>query len=212
MTDPEFAPRYPVVTGADFTTAPFGQTPSQTVGPYVHIGLLWPDGQDVVPPGTAEAITLTFTLVDGARQPVSDAMIETWQADSDGRFDHPDDPRGAVAPRVAGFRGFGRAFADARGTMTITTIKPGPLPAENDLVEAPHIDVGIFARGMLERVVTRMYFPDETESNEIDPVLSALPADKRARLVATTVDGGYHLDIVLQNTDPDGDETPFFAL
>lgn len=96
--------------------------------------------------------------------------------------------------------------------MTITTIKPGPLPAENDLVEAPHIDVGIFARGMLERVVTRMYFPDEAEANEIDPVLSALPADKRARLVATTVDGGYHLDIVLQNTDPDGDETPFFAL
>ncbi|MDV6262047.1 protocatechuate 3,4-dioxygenase subunit alpha [Rhodococcoides yunnanense] len=212
MTDPEFAPRYPVVTGADFTTASFGQTPSQTVGPYVHIGLLWPDGEDVVPPGTDGAVTVTFTVIDGSRTPMSDAMIETWQADADGRFDHPDDPRGAVAPRTEGFRGFGRTFADETGTMSITTIKPGPLPAENNAVEAPHIDVGIFARGMLERVVTRVYFPDESEANAVDPVLSALPEHKRARLVARSVDGGYHLDIVLQNTDPDGDETPFFEL
>ncbi|CCQ15967.1 Protocatechuate 3,4-dioxygenase alpha subunit PcaG [Rhodococcus sp. AW25M09] len=212
MTEPEFAPRYPVVTGADFTTASFGRTPSQTVGPYVHIGLLWPDGEHVVPPGSEGAVDLTFTLIDGSRNPVTDAMIETWQADADGRFDHPDDPRGAVAPRTEGFRGFGRAFADETGTMSVTTIKPGPLPAENGTVEAPHIDVGIFARGMLERLVTRMYFPDEIEANEVDPVLAALPEHKRARLVARAVDGGYHLDIVVQNTDPDGDETPFFAL
>ena len=212
MTDSEFASRYPVVLGADHSTASFGQTPSQTVGPYVHIGLLWPDGADVVPPGTADAVSLSFTVLDGARQPVSDAMIETWQADADGRFDHPDDPRGAATPRIEGFRGFGRAFADSDGTMTIRTVKPGPLPAENDAVEAPHVDVGIFARGMLERVVTRVYFPDEAAANATDPVLCALPERKRARLVATSVDGGYHLDIVLQNTDPDGDETPFFAL
>ncbi|MGV8872344.1 MAG: protocatechuate 3,4-dioxygenase subunit alpha [Rhodococcus sp. (in: high G+C Gram-positive bacteria)] len=212
MTDHEFAPRYPVVTGADFTTAKFGQTPSQTVGPYVHIGLLWSDSADVVPPGTDGAVTVTFTLIDGSRTPMSDAMIETWQADSDGRFDHPDDPRGACASSTEGFRGFGRAFADESGTMSITTIKPGPLPTENDAVEAPHIDVGIFARGMLERVVTRLYFPDETDANAADPVLSALPERQRAKLVAASVDGGYHLDIVVQNTDPDGDETPFFAL
>ena len=212
MTESEFAPRYPVIAAADFTTAPFGQTPSQTVGPYVHIGLLWPDGEDVVPQGTDGEITVSFTLIDGARNPMSDAMIETWQADADGRFDHPADPRGAVASRTTGFRGFGRAFADETGTMSITTIKPGPLPAENGAVEAPHIDVGIFARGMLERVVTRMYFPDEAEANALDPVLSAVPEHKRARLVAAPVHGGYHLDIVLQNTDPDGDETPFFLL
>lgn len=212
MTDPEFAPRYAVMTGADFTTASFGQTPSQTVGPYVHIGLLWPDGENVVPPGTEGAVTVTFTLIDGSRTPMADAMIETWQADADGRFDHPDDPRGAVVPRTEGFRGFGRTFADETGTMSITTIKPGPLPAENGAVEAPHIDVGIFARGMLERVVTRVYFPDEAEANAVDPVLSALPEHRRARLVARSVESGYQLDIVLQNTDPHGDETPFFEL
>lgn len=214
MTDAEqiFAPRYPVAPGSNFTTVPFGQTPSQTVGPYLHIGLPWPDGPDVVPAETQDAIEVSVTVVDGNRTPMPDVMIETWQADADGRFDHPDDPRGPAAPVPAGFRGFGRAVADSTGTARIRTIKPGSLPAENDSVEAPHIDLAIFARGMLDRLVTRIYFPDETDANASDPVLSALGARQREKLVARSTDTGYHLDVVLQDSDPNGDETPFFDL
>ncbi|GGG02335.1 protocatechuate 3,4-dioxygenase subunit alpha [Rhodococcoides trifolii] len=210
MTD-TFAPRYPVTPG-DFTTVPFGQTPSQTVGPYLHIGLPWTDGIDVVPPGTDGAIDVSVTLVDGAGTPIADGMIETWQADADGRFDHPDDSRGSVPLTPSGFRGFGRAICDASGTAGVRTVKPGPLPAEDGAVEAPHIDVGVFARGMLERLVTRIYFPDEIDSNAADPVLNGLREKDRAKLIASEVPGGYHLRIVVQDTDPDGDETPFFAL
>ena len=96
------APTYPVVPG-DFTTAPFGVTPSQTVGPYWHIGLPWTDGPDAAPSDTPGRITLAITVIDGARTPVADAMIETWQADTLGRFNHPDDPRGAVELTPAGF-------------------------------------------------------------------------------------------------------------
>lgn len=209
---PVFAPRYPVAPGANFTTNSFGQTPSQTVGPYVHIGLPWPDGPDVVPAETEGAIDISVTVVDGNRTPVADAMIETWQADAVGRFDHPDDPRGAATPTPAGFRGFGRALADSTGTSIVRTVKPGALPAEHGSVEAPHIDVGVFARGMLERLVTRLYFPDEIEANSADPVLSSLSERQRRKLVARTTPTGYHLDVVIQDSDPDGDETPFFEL
>lgn len=207
-----FAPRYTVTTGQDFTTAPFGQTPSQTVGPYLHIGLPWPDGPDVVPLGTENSIDVSVTIVDGQRTPLADAMIETWQADAHGRFDHPDDPRGSVPSTPNGFRGFGRAEADATGTATVHTVKPGALPAEDGSIEAPHIDLGIFARGVLERLVTRIYFPDEAEANANDPVLLALEEKQRARLIARRTDTGYHLDVVLQDENPDGDETPFFEL
>jgi protocatechuate 3,4-dioxygenase alpha subunit len=210
MTD-TFAPRYPVVPG-DFTTVPFGQTPSQTVGPYLHIGLPWDDGIDVVPAGTPGAIDVSVTLVDGAGTAIADGMVETWQADAEGRFDHPADPRGPVPLSPNGFRGFGRAICDASGTATVRTVKPGSLPAEDGVVEAPHIDVGVFARGIVERLVTRIYFPDETESNGADPVLNSLREKDRAKLIASEVEGGYHLRIVVQDTDPDGDETPFFEL
>lgn len=211
-TSPIFAPRYPVAPGNNFTTVPFGQTPSQTVGPYLHIGLPWHDGPDVVPAGTADAIDVSVTILDGNRTPLADAMIETWQADAAGRFEHPDDPRGSSSPTPAGFRGFGRAVADSTGTLVVHTVKPGALPAEGDAVEAPHIDLGIFARGVLERLVTRIYFADEAEANALDPVLSGMDERSRAKLVARVVPGGYHLDVVLQDSDPDGDETPFFDL
>ncbi|WP_084727051.1 protocatechuate 3,4-dioxygenase subunit alpha [Rhodococcoides yunnanense] len=209
---PVFAPRYPVSVGSDFTTAPFGQTPSQTVGPYLHIGLPWADGPDVVPAGSDGVIDVTVTIVDGNRTPVTDAMIETWQADAVGRFEHPDDPRGPAVAVPEGLRGFGRAVADASGTAVVHTVKPGALPAEDDLVEAPHIDLGIFARGMLERLVTRIYFPDEEDANAADPVLSSLNGKERAKLIAHRTTSGYHLDVVLQDSDPNGDETPFFEL
>ncbi|WP_063034783.1 protocatechuate 3,4-dioxygenase subunit alpha [Nocardia grenadensis] len=206
MNDTDFAPRYPVTTG-DFTTVEFGPTPSQTVGPFLHIGLPWPDGPDVVAPGTDGAITVTVTVSDGARTPVADALVEVWQANRDGVFEHPDDPRPQTDPA---FRGFGRCPADATGTVRFTTVKPGALTGSDGETEAPHLNVSIFARGILNRLVTRLYFADEESANAADPVLAALPAPQRNKLIARATAEGYHLDIVVQDADPDGAETPFF--
>ena len=139
-------------------------TPSQTVGPFLAIALPWPDGPTVVPADTPGAITITGRLLDGEGAPIPDGLIETWQADPDGRFDHPDDPRGAVAA-AAGFRGFGRCPTGPDGSYHIITLRPGALPSPDGGREAPHLDVTVFARGLLDRVVTRIYFPDEAEAN-----------------------------------------------
>jgi protocatechuate 3,4-dioxygenase alpha subunit len=183
-----------------------GCTPSQTIGPFLAIVLPWKDGPDVVPDGTPGAITIAGQLVDGAGEPVPDGLIETWQADPQGRFAHPDDPRGAVAP---GFRGFGRCPTDADGRFWFRTLKPGPLPAEDGAVEAPHIDVSVFARGLLNRLVTRIYFPDEQEANDADPVLRTLAPEQRSLLLLQPeADGTLRFDVRLQG-EP---ETPFFRL
>ena len=182
-------------------------TPSQTVGPYLGIGLVWDDGPDVVADGTPGAIWLRGLLLDGAGEPVTDALVETWQADPDGRFDHPDDPRGPVAR--AGFRGFGRCPTDAAGAWAVRTLKPGPLPDGEGGLQAPHVDVSVFARGLTQRLVTRLYFADEPAANAADPVLTALPdAERRATLVAAPSTDGYRFDIVLQGDH----ETVFFAV
>jgi len=183
-----------------------GCTPSQTVGPFLAIALPWADGPDVVPEGTPGAMTIVGRLVDGAGDPIPDGLVETWQADPQGRFAHPDDPRGPVAP---GFRGFGRCPTDEDGRFWFRTLKPGPLPAEDGACEAPHIDVSVFARGLLNRLVTRMYFPDEQAANEADPVLRTLEPDQRDLLVLRSEPGGeLRFDIRLQG-EP---ETPFFRL
>lgn len=181
-----------------------GITPSQTVGPYFAIGLPWPDGPDLVEEGTPDAIRIEGTVYDGAGDPVPDALIETWQADPDGRFNHPDDPRGAAGS----FRGFGRSPADDDGRWRILTLKPGPVPGRDGTMQAPHIDVSLFARGMLNRVVTRIYFADEEEANAADPVLSKVDETRRATLIAQPTQDGYHLDFRLQGED----ETVFFAV
>jgi protocatechuate 3,4-dioxygenase alpha subunit len=168
-------------------------TPSQTVGPYLSIGLPWEDGPDVVPEGTAGEILIWGTVFDGAGAIVPDALIETWQADANGRFDHPDDPRGAVK----GFRGFGRCPTDNDGSYSIRTVMPGPLPGQ-----APHIDVSVFARGLLHRVVTRIYFADDAS----DPVLASVPEERRSTLIAVKSGGGYRFDVRLQGEG----ETVFF--
>ena len=169
-------------------TAPL--TPSQTTGPYMAIGLPWPDGPFVVAEGTPGAITITGVVWDGAGVPVSDALVETWQADPDGRFDHPADPRGRRGPAEPSFRGFGRCPTGPDGSFRIVTLKPGPLPSPDGGTEAPHIDVSVFARGLLGRLMTRIYFPDEEAANQADPVLRAI-ADpgRRATLVAATQPG-----------------------
>jgi protocatechuate 3,4-dioxygenase alpha subunit len=212
-----------------------GCTPSQTVGPFFANALSWPDGPYVVVPGTPGAVWLRGQVLDGAGEPVPDAVVETWQADPAGRFDHPDDPRGAVP----GFRGFGRCGTDPAGWYAIHTVKPGPVPiplgtgplgtgplgtgplgtgplgtdapeiSPHATVQAPHVDVSVFARGLLRRVVTRIYFGDEPAANRADPVLRGIPPDRgRDSLIAEPADDGYRFDIRLQGEH----ETVFFAV
>lgn len=188
-------------------TDALGSTPSQTVGPFLSIGLPWPDGPDLVAEDSTGAVGIVGRLVDGAGEPVPDGLIEIWQADPDGRFDHPDDPRGALAR--PGFRAFGRCPTGLDGEFRFRTVKPGPLPSEDGRVEAPHVDVSVFARGLLHRLVTRMYFPDEAAANAADPVLADLTAAERDLLTARPEpDGDLRFDIRLQG-EP---ETPFFTV
>jgi protocatechuate 3,4-dioxygenase, alpha subunit len=189
-----------------------GLTPSQTIGPFLAIGLPWPDGPDVVEPGTPGAITISGRVFDGASEPVPDALVETWQAAPDGSFEHPDDPRGAGGLAFRGFRRFGRCATDPAGQYLIVTLRPGPLPAPGGATEAPHLDVTVFARGLLDRVVTRIYFADEESANAADPVLAAVDPARRGTLIATPQHGGeagsFRFDIRLQEPM----ETVFFSV
>ncbi|HTC69379.1 MAG TPA: protocatechuate 3,4-dioxygenase subunit alpha [Acidothermaceae bacterium] len=185
-----------------------GLTPSQTVGPFLSIGLTWPDGADAVTPSTPGAFWVRGQLFDGTGAPVPDGLIETWQADPSGHFHHPDDPVGSHVDPPAGFRGFGRCATDADGRWAICVLKPGQVPASNGALQAPHLDVSVFARGLLDRVVTRIYFGDEIEANAADPVLRSVPEHRRGTLVADMTDDGYTFDIRLQGER----ETVFFDL
>jgi protocatechuate 3,4-dioxygenase alpha subunit len=192
-----------------------GITPSQTVGPYFKYGLTpggqyeWNDafsGNLVTPDTTGERIRIEGRVFDGEGQPVPDAMLEVWQADSQGRFADPQDKR---ALPNATFRGFGRCGTDANGTYVFDTIKPGSVPDPDGKPQAPHIVLAVFARGMLRHLYTRIYFADEA-GNSSDPVLALVPADRRATLIAVREAGNgnavYRLDLRLQG---DG-ETVFF--
>lgn len=186
-----------------------GSTPSQTVGPFLSIGLTWEDGAYAAAPSTPGAFWIRGRVLDGAGAAVTDAVVESWQADPDGRFDHPDDPRGARA--YPGVRGFARAATGPDGEYAIHTVKPGRIPsasADGGGLQAPHLAVSVLARGLLDRVVTRIYFLDEPEANTTDDVLASVPADRRATLLATPSTDGYVHDIVLQGDH----ETVFFVL
>jgi protocatechuate 3,4-dioxygenase alpha subunit len=193
--------------GSGFLTEPWhlGPTPSATVGPYLAIGLTWEDGVWAAAEGTEGGFWIRGRVFDGAGAVVPDAMVETWQADPDGGFASPEDPRGAAS--YPGFRGYARA-STITGEYGVFTLKPGRVPDGEGGLQAPHIDVSVFARGILDRVVTRIYFADEAEANAEDPVLSALPEAKRQTLVAQPTDDGYRLDIHLQGER----ETVFFAV
>jgi protocatechuate 3,4-dioxygenase, alpha subunit len=156
-------------------------TPSQTVGPYFTLGLL--DANELVPDG----LRITGRVLDGAGEPVPDAVVEIWQADEEGRY-RPD-------------FGWGRSGCDADGRYSFTTCKPGSVDGQ-----APHLTMLVFARGLLKPVLTRMYFPDEEEANARDRVLSAV--DDPTTLVARSVADGLEFDVRLQG---DG-ETVFFAV
>jgi protocatechuate 3,4-dioxygenase, alpha subunit len=187
--------------------ARLGPTPSQTVGPFFSHALPWPDGPWVVAEEHPDAVVLTGRVYDGDGAPVPDALVETWQADPDGRFAHPEDAGGGEAR--PGFRGFGRCPTDAAGRYRIVTVKPGVVPAPDGGGQAPHVDVSVFARGLLDRLVTRVYFPDEADANAADPLLASLPEDAaRATLVAVPEPGALRFDVHLQGEH----ETVFLAV
>ena len=172
-------------------------TPSQTIGPFFHDALLAEDWSRLVNPADPSAIRISGTVYDGAEEPVPDAMIEIWQADADGRYPQSDD----------GFSGFGRCGTDADGRYEFITVKPGPAAEPGGRSQAPHIAVSVFARGLLKRLVTRIYFPDEEGSNAEDSVLASIEdPDFRFTLVARAGDGGYVFDVHLQG----GKQTVFF--
>lgn len=181
------------------------QTPSQTIGPFFSHALPWPDGPHVV---VAGGFWLRGQVLDGAGEPVPDALVESWQADPDGRLD-PNSLQDVSrdAARDA-FRGFGRCPTDESGRWAIRTVKPGPVAGPGGRTQAPHIDLSIFARGLLNRVITRVYFPDEAAANAADPVLSLVPEPLRATLVARQAEDGYEFDIRLQGEH----ETVFFSV
>jgi protocatechuate 3,4-dioxygenase alpha subunit len=186
----------------------FATTPAQTVGPYFSFALLTSPQSDLVPPGTPDAVRIEGRVLDGEGAPVNDAMVEIWQACRSGRYAHPADVRDDLS-LDPGFTGFGRCGTDAEGRFSFLTVKPGPVPGPEGRPQAPHIEVSVFARGLLHRLATRLYFPDEAEANDMDPVLSAIDdPDARATLVGEPTQHGLRFDIRLQ-----GDrETVFFAV
>ena len=135
------------------------------------------------------------------------AMVEIWQANAAGRYAHPADDREEI-PLEDGFTGFGRSGTEDAGRFEFVTVKPGRVPWVDGRLQAPHLLVGIFARGLLKRVATRMYFPDEEAANAEDPVLLGLEPEERATLVARAEDGALRFDIVLQGAG----QTTFFAV
>jgi protocatechuate 3,4-dioxygenase, alpha subunit len=181
-------------------------TPSQTVGPFFHIGLPTDGRQEVVPPEHPAAIRIEGTVFDGTGAPVIDALIELWQANEAGRYAHPEDSREELALDER-FSGFGRCGTDESGRFGFVTVKPGAVPAPGGGMQAPHIEVSVFARGLLKRLVTRIYFADEEEANLEDPVLSLVEdPESRSTLLAAAQGGGYRFDIHLQGEG----ETAFF--
>lgn len=176
-----------------------GVTPWQTVGPFFHNALPYDAGPLVAGGDRTGAFTLHGVVSDGHGDPIPDALVELWQADEDGAFVTA--PGVFEAPSADGFRGFGRSATDVDGHYTFTTVKPAGVPTGNGAGQAPHIAMSVFARGMLRRVVTRVYFDDEPAANASDPLLSAVEASRAATLLAVGEEGGYRFDVRLQGAD-----------
>jgi protocatechuate 3,4-dioxygenase, alpha subunit len=173
---------------------PLVATASQTVGPYFHLGTDRLAASDLAGDSPGPRLAIGGRVLDGDGHPVSDALLEIWQASPDGRFNQP------------GFPGFGRVATDEQGGFRFTTVKPGRVDGPAGTLQAPHLAVAIFMRGLLRHLVTRIYFPDET-ANAADPVLNLVPAERRDTLVAkATPAGALEWNVRLQGTD----ETVFF--
>jgi protocatechuate 3,4-dioxygenase alpha subunit len=187
-------------------------TSSQTVGPFFAPALLREDARRNVltqPETAGERIRIEGRVLDGDGVPVPDALVEIWQANAHGRYNHPSDQ--GPAPLDPAFLGFGRSGTAEDGSYWFETVKPGSVPCDGERLQAPHICVTVFARGLLNHAVTRLYFADEP-SNSSDPVLQCVPEERRATLLARNEPAGagvvYRFDIILQGAG----ETAFFNL
>ncbi len=182
-------------------------TSSQTVGPFFKIGFDWLNRNDLTGPGvTGERVTFAGAVLDGDSKPVPDAVLEIWQANSHGKYAHPDDTQDK--PLEPAFKGCGRIPTDDHGRFQFTTIKPGQVPGPEGKLQAPHIVVSVFARGLLRRLVTRIYFPDEP-ANASDFALNQVEPARRGTLIAKKVTGqtgALEWNVILQGTN----ETVFF--
>ncbi|TMQ91475.1 protocatechuate 3,4-dioxygenase subunit alpha [Actinomadura soli] len=166
-------------------------TPSQTVGPFFGYALPYEAGPEVVPGWRPDAIRVRGRVLDGAGEPVPDALLEIWQADETGEI--PRRP-GGLARAGHDFSGFGRCGTDPDGGFWFTTVKPGPIGAA-----APYIAVLVFARGLLKHVFTRLYFPEDAAAHAADPLLGDVPDERRATLIAEREgERRYRFDIHLQ--------------
>ena len=191
-------------------------TPSQTVGPFFSLGLDRPEWSDLTrsnPSGAplGERIVIEGRVIDGDGAPVTDAVVEIWQANAAGRYAHPEDQQ-SDKPLDPNFRGFGRAATDAEGHFRFTTVKPGPVPGRGNSLQAPHINVLLFSRGLLIHLHTRIYFEGEP-ANAADPLLSSIEdPKKRGTLLARREGSGsparYRFDIIMQGEN----ETAFLEL
>jgi protocatechuate 3,4-dioxygenase alpha subunit len=184
-------------------------TTSQTVGPYYKIGLEWLHCDNLAGEGVSgERVTIQGRVLDGDGIPVPDAFLELWQANAHGKYAHPEDTQDkALQP---GFSGYGRVPVNKEGVFRFTTIKPGPVPGPESGEQAPHIVVSVFMRGVLRRLVTRIYFPDEP-GNRSDFILNLVEPERRPTLIAKRAAGGggsLEWNVVLQGAE----ETVFFDL
>jgi protocatechuate 3,4-dioxygenase alpha subunit len=182
-----------------------GITPSQTVGPYFGIMVRGrAEGRQVIDATTGTRIVVEGQVLDGAGAPMPDAFVETWQADANGRYRHPEDPR--PQPPDPAFNGYGWAHTREDGGFRFETIKPGCVPGPDGRDQAPHILVSVMARGILTRFITRIYFEDES-ANAVDHILALVPENRRHTLIARRIsEGRYRFDLVMQGTG----ETVFF--
>jgi len=178
---------------------------SQTIGPFLRIGLEWMQIEDLAAKGVAgERVSIRGRVTDADGKPVNDAAVEIWQANGQGRYAHPEDKQDK--PLDKNFRGYGRSLTNDKGAFRFNTIKPGRVPGPGGKLQAPHLSVTIFMRGLLKHLQTRIYFPNEAANAE-DPVLALVPAERRATLVAyANPDGSLEWNVVLQGKD----ETVFF--
>jgi protocatechuate 3,4-dioxygenase alpha subunit len=183
-------------------------TPSQTIGPFFHDALIDEDRSELVAPDHPSAIRIKGTVYDGAGDVVPDAMVEIWQANPAGRYNDPKDDREDLPLDPMTFSGFGRSATVDGGKFYFVTLKPGALPGPRGQAQAPHIWVSVFARGLLKRAVTRLYFPEEEEANQSDPVLSSIEdPELRRTLIAVDKGGFLRFDIRLQGDN----QTLFFG-
>jgi len=182
-------------------------TTSHTVGPFFSIGLTRLKQDEIAGPGVAgERVVISGRILDGDGNPVPDALVELWQANSHGKYAHPDDKQ--QKPVEPGFTGYGRMPTTDDGGFRFTTIKPGPVPGPDGKPQAPHIAVSVFSRGLQRRLVTRIYFPDEP-ANAADYALIRVPAERRSTLIAKkTAPGQLEWNVILQGAG----ETVFFDI